>query len=135
VPIVRTSFEPFSASTRPPWSAITAAGLLSVSPGGRFDCHFHDCHEYWLVFGGRARIQTEGIVCDVGPGDIVCTRAGDGHGVLAVWGEFRAFSFGDSLPPGGRAGHLHRETGDAAGHLDPGLDASESFQAGEHERG
>jgi hypothetical protein len=134
VPIVRTSFEPFNATTRPPWSAVTAAGLFSVSPGEGFDRQYHDCQEYWLIFAGRARVRTEDQVYDVAPGDIVCTRAGDVHDVLAVSGELRPLFSGDALPPGGRPGHLHHSADYAAGHLVTGLEESGPMLAGEHGR-
>ena len=50
--IVRT----ISPHARPSWSDVTSAGVFRVEPDGRFDRHFHDCDEYWLVFAGRARV-------------------------------------------------------------------------------
>jgi mannose-6-phosphate isomerase-like protein (cupin superfamily) len=102
---------------RPSWSPLTAAGLFRVAAvGGKFDRHYHDCDEYWLIFGGRARVTSEGVEYLVGPGDIVCTEAGNEHDVLAVEGELLAFYLEDRLLPGGRTGHLHRTAEDALGH-------------------
>jgi mannose-6-phosphate isomerase-like protein (cupin superfamily) len=52
---------------------------------GRFDCHYHDCNEYWLIFKGKAKVMSEGKEYYVKPGDIVCTRTGDEHDVLEVY--------------------------------------------------
>jgi len=102
---------------RPTWSGVTSAGIFRVNTvGGRFDCHYHDCHEYWLIFSGRAKIASEGREYYVKPGDIVCTQAGDEHDVLEVYEDFAAFWFEDATPPGGRIGHLHRDETMAKGH-------------------
>ena len=57
-------------TNRPDWSSVTSAGIFRVPRGGRFDRHFHDCHEYWRIFKGRAKILTEGQEFIVGPGDM-----------------------------------------------------------------
>ncbi len=109
------------ASNPPLWSEVTAAGIFRVSAddNATFDCHFHDCHEYWLVYKGRAKIVTEGVEHYVKPGDIVCTKAGDEHDMLEVYDDFEAFYFEDSTPPGGRTGHLHKNASKAEKHLVP----------------
>ena len=109
------------AGTPPHWSEVTAAGIFRISAddAATFDCHFHDCHEYWLVYKGRAKIVTEGIEHYVKPGNIVCTKAGDEHDMLEVYEDFEAFYFEDSTPSGGRTGHLHKIAGKAKGHPVP----------------
>ena len=84
--------------------------------GVDFDRHYHDSNEYWMVFRGHARVMSEGIEYLVGPGDVVCTQAGEEHDVLAVSEDLEAFFWEDALLPGGRAGHLHRTADLAAGH-------------------
>ena len=117
MPVIRTSRQAMGAGNRPNWSGVTSAGIFRVPvDGGRFDCHFHDCDEYWLIFSGRARIRTEGQEFYVLPGDIVCTRAGDEHDVLEVYEDLAAFWFEDATPEGGRIGHLHRDPEKAKGH-------------------
>jgi uncharacterized protein YjlB len=122
VPVVRTAENVLDAGTRPSWCNVTAAGTFALGTNSRFDRHYHDCNEYWLVFRGRARILSEGVEYDVGPGDIVCTKAGDEHDVLGVFEDFAAFFFEDALLRGGRAGHLHRTPELARGHVVPVLD-------------
>ncbi|GAA5059837.1 mannose-6-phosphate isomerase-like protein (cupin superfamily) [Thermocatellispora tengchongensis] len=106
---------------RPYWSDLTAAGAFTVpAAGGRFDRHYHDCDEYWLIIEGRARVLTGGKEHDVGPGDLVCTRAGDEHDILALLGgPLTGFFFEGPLIPDGRPGHLHRAPGLARGHEVP----------------
>jgi uncharacterized protein YjlB len=117
MPIVRTSEQVLQAGNRPDWCAVTSAGVFRVPmQGGRFDRHFHDFHEYWLIFRGKAKILSEGREYYVKPGDIVCTHAGDEHDVLEVYEDFEAFWFEDPCPPGGRIGHLHHAPELAKGH-------------------
>ena len=95
----------------PPWSALSAAGWLRLSAAGyRFDRHFHDCAEYWAVTEGRARVAVGTEEFDVGPGDLVCTRAGTEHDIVAVYGGDLVLLFvEEAVPPGGSGGHLHRD--------------------------
>ena len=44
-----------------------------------FDNHYHDYEEDWIITEGSGVIQSEGILCEVKPGDCVCTRMGNHH--------------------------------------------------------
>ncbi len=81
-----------------------------------FDCHYHDCNEYWLIFKGKAKVVTEGEAFYVKPGDIVCTQAGEEHDMTEVYEDVEAFYFEDATLEGGRTGHLHRDKTKAEGH-------------------
>jgi mannose-6-phosphate isomerase-like protein (cupin superfamily) len=117
MPVVRSSKGALGPDNRPPWCAVTSAGVFRVAQqGGRFDRHYHDCNEYWLIFKGEALVSSEGRQYLVEPGDIVCTKAGDEHDVLEVGSDLEAFWFEDVTPPGGRIGHLHRDAEAAKGH-------------------
>jgi mannose-6-phosphate isomerase-like protein (cupin superfamily) len=105
-----------SPDARPSWSDVTSAGVFRVEPNGRFDLHYHDCDEYWLVFAGHARVLVGSWTHDVEPGDIVCTPAGTDHDVVGVRETLEAFWFESRTPPDGRIGHLHRTPADASGH-------------------
>jgi mannose-6-phosphate isomerase-like protein (cupin superfamily) len=105
-----------SPETRPSWSDLTSAGVFRVQPNGRFDRHYHDCHEYWLVVAGEADVLVGDRTYRVGPGDIICTPAGTEHDVLRVRGTFEAFWVEGPTPSGGRVGHLHRTPEAAQGH-------------------
>ena len=120
MPVIRTSEKAMGEGNRPEWSCVTSAGIFRVlADGGRFDCHYHDCHEYWLIFKGKAKVMSEGQEYYVRPGDIVCTRAGDEHDVLEVYEDLEAFWFEDVTPEGGRIGHLHRDDEKTKGHPVP----------------
>jgi mannose-6-phosphate isomerase-like protein (cupin superfamily) len=110
-----------SPDARPSWSDVTSAGVFRVEPNGRFDRHYHDCDEYWLVFAGRAQVLVGSETYVVGPGDIVCTPTGTEHDVVAVAETLEAFWFEAATPPGGRIGHLHRTEEDAEGHDVPAM--------------
>ena len=110
-----------SVDARPAWSDVTSAGIFRVEPGGRFDRHYHDCDEYWLVFSGRAQIALGARTYEVRSGDIVCTPTGTEHDVVGAYETLEAFWFEGRTPPGGRIGHLHRTEEDAMGHDVPSL--------------
>jgi len=117
MPVIHTSKTPLDDQNRPEWSKVTSAGIFHVPfQGGRFDCHYHECDEYWLIFAGKAKVMSEGKEYYVKSGDIVCTRAGDEHDVLEVYEDLQAFWFEDSTPEGGRTGHLHKEPEKENGH-------------------
>jgi len=121
-----TIVQVISPERRPAWSDVTSAGVFRVEPNGRFDRHYHDCHEYWLVFAGRAQVLVGERTYIVGPGDIVCTPTGTEHDVVAVAETLEAFWFEAATPPGGRIGHLHRTEEDAKGHDVPALSEASS---------
>ena len=117
MPVIRTSEREMGADNRPDWSRVTSAGVFRVpTVGGEFDCHYHDCDEYWLIFRGKAKVVSEGRVYYVKAGDIVCTKAGDEHDIVEVYENLEGFWFEDATPPGGRIGHLHRDDANAKGH-------------------
>ena len=115
-------YQRLSPDVRPEWSDVTSAGIFRVEPNGRFDRHYHDCDEYWLVFAGRAVVLIESETYPVGPGDIVCTPTGSEHDVAGVAETLEAFWFEGRTPPGGRIGHLHRTDEDARGHDVPAIE-------------
>ena len=108
-----------SPDHRPPWSDVTSAGIFRVEPNGRFDRHYHDCTEYWLIFEGRGLVSVGDRRYTVGAGDIVCTETGVEHYIVAVAERLGGFWFEGRTPPSGRVGHLHRTAEDATGHEVP----------------
>ena len=120
MPVIRTSDQPLEAGNRPEWCAVTSAGIFRLpAKSGSFDIHYHDCHEYWLIYKGKAKVMSEGKEFYVKPGDIVCTKAGDEHDIVEVYEELEGFWFEDATPPGGRIGHLHLTPEKAKGHAVP----------------
>ncbi len=130
MPVVRTSEQSLNSSNRPEWCQATSAGVFRVPrSGGRFDCHYHDCHEYWLIYKGKAKVSSEGREYYVKQGDIVCTKAGDEHDVLEVYEDLEGFYLEDATGAGGRVGHLHRDAEKAKGHAVLGLSVPGDFPA------
>lgn len=120
MPVIHTQSTPLREGNRPPWCDITSAGIFSVPcGGGSFDCHYHDCDEYWLIFAGKAKVLSEGQFHYVQRGDILCTKAGEEHDVLEVYEDLEAYWFEGATPAGGRVGHLHKTPEKAAGHPVP----------------
>lgn len=107
------------SAARPDWSGLTAVGFFGLDAEGRFDRHYHDCDEYWLIIEGQATVRSGGQDYLVGPGDLVCTPAGDEHDILETYSDLRGFFLEGPLPGGGRPGHLHRDPTYAAGHPVP----------------
>ena len=114
-----TVVQRISPDRRPDWSDVTSAGIFRVEPNGRFDRHYHDCDEYWLIFSGRALVAVGSRTYTIAAGDIVCTPTGTEHDIVAVSDALEGFWFEGRTPPGGRVGHLHRTPEDAAGHEVP----------------
>jgi mannose-6-phosphate isomerase-like protein (cupin superfamily) len=127
MPVIRTSEKPLGEGNRPEWCTVTSAGVFRVGRGGRFDRHYHDYPEYWLVFRGKAKVMAEGEEHYVKPGDIVCTEAGVEHDVVEVYEDLEAFWFEEAGPPGARRGHLHLSEEKAAAHPVPGMPLPPDF--------
>lgn len=128
MPVIRTSEQHISSENRPAWCAVTSAGIFRVTmQDGRFDCHYHDCDEYWLLYAGKGKVISEGKESYVKAGDIICTKAGDEHDFLEVYEDIEAFWFEDATPPGGRIGHLHYDDEKASGHPVSALPLPEDF--------
>jgi mannose-6-phosphate isomerase-like protein (cupin superfamily) len=128
MPLIRTSQKALGAGNRPDWCQVTSAGVFRVgTKDGRFDRHFHDFHEYWLIYKGKAKVLSEGQEYYVKAGDIVCTKAGDEHDVLEVYEDLEAFWFEEEGPPGARLGHLHRDPSLRERHAVPALPVPGDF--------
>jgi mannose-6-phosphate isomerase-like protein (cupin superfamily) len=75
-----------------------------------FDCHYHDCDEYWILFEGRGLAYSEGAAYLVGPGDCVATGMGHHHDLARVDAPIRAVYFETTLEGRKRRGHLWDHT-------------------------
>jgi mannose-6-phosphate isomerase-like protein (cupin superfamily) len=95
---------------KPDWSDLTEAGSARVAPGDRFDRHYHDGAEYWLIFSGRALLQVGEDQFTVAKGDIVATPSGVEHDILAIDPDdhLELFYVATAIDPDGHAGDLHR---------------------------
>lgn len=93
----------------PSWSEVSRYGVNTLQPGDTVELHFHDCNEFWIIIEGRGVATSEGVTYDLRPGDMLLTKQGDEHS-LEVTEKMVAVYFYGVMPPGGRDGHLHRET-------------------------
>lgn len=75
-----------------------------------FDCHFHDCDEYWIFFEGSGLAYSEGKPYLVGPGDCVATGMGHHHDLPRVDAPIRGVYFETTMEGQKRRGHLWDHT-------------------------
>ena len=75
-----------------------------------FDCHFHDCDEYWVIVEGQARAVSEGKTYEVKPGDCLATGMGYHHDLPLVHEPLRGVYFETTLEGQKRRGHLWDHT-------------------------
>ena len=104
MPVVRHK----SLDDKPDWLKASSFGMFRVPKGGEVELHYHDADEIWYVVEGRARVVSEGVEYEIGPGDLLCTGMGDEHGTLAVHEELLGFFLETELEGLKRSGHLHR---------------------------
>jgi mannose-6-phosphate isomerase-like protein (cupin superfamily) len=101
------------------------AGLFSVqnsdSPGDsgdpvgyvkttNFDCHYHDCDEYWIIYSGLGKAVSEGKSYELQAGDCLATGMGHHHDFSTVREPVKAVYFETTLQGQKRIGHLWDHT-------------------------
>jgi mannose-6-phosphate isomerase-like protein (cupin superfamily) len=91
----------------PTWSEVSKYGINTLGVGDTVKAHFHDCNEFWIIIQGKGIACSENVTYELGPGDMLITRAGDEHS-LVVTEEMIAVYFYGVMPPGGRFGYLYR---------------------------
>jgi mannose-6-phosphate isomerase-like protein (cupin superfamily) len=91
----------------PRWSETTKYGINTLQPGDTVKLHFHDANEYWIIIRGRGIATSEGDTYELGPGDMLLTKAGDEHSLI-VTEEMVAVYFYGEMPEGGRFGYLYK---------------------------
>ena len=120
MPVFKVATQKLTPDNKPDWCSLTKIGIFSIpTDGGEFDRHFHDCNEYWLIFAGRALVESEGIQYEIGPGDVVGTQAGQEHDIIAIYEDLHGFFVEEHLVGEQRVGHLHRTPEDAKKHPVP----------------
>jgi mannose-6-phosphate isomerase-like protein (cupin superfamily) len=76
----------------------------------RFDRHYHDCDEYWILVKGSGTASSEDVLYEVGPGDCVATRMGHHHDFPLVEEPVLAVFFETTMRGRKRLGHLWEHT-------------------------
>lgn len=130
-------FSRISETDRPWWADIGSAGNFRAvpetdhAPGdeeggihwvmGRFDPHYHEADEYWLVHKGSGRIKIGDEVHEFKAGDIICIERGQVHDIVGLYETVEGFWFIPS-PAAGSEPHMYRRPEDAHGHVIPRLD-------------
>ena len=107
MPVIRSNDE------KPDWLGWSDFGFGTLSSGSTLEPHFHDAHEFWAVFQGRARVRSEGKEYVIGPGDVLVTQMGDEHEIVEVLeAPFKTFWVEQELTGRKRPGHLHSPADD-----------------------
>jgi mannose-6-phosphate isomerase-like protein (cupin superfamily) len=75
-----------------------------------FDCHYHDCDEYWILFKGEGVAVSEGKHYAVRAGDCVATGMGHHHDFPLVSERVEAVFFETTMQGQMRRGHLWNHT-------------------------
>ena len=76
----------------------------------KFDNHYHDCDEYWIVIEGRGTVVSEGKSYEVGPGDCLATGMGFHHDFPQAFEPVKGVFFETTLEDQKRLGHLWEHT-------------------------
>ena len=91
----------------PTWSEVSKYGINALRSGDTVKLHFHDSNEFWIIIQGKGIATSEDVRYELGPGDMLITKAGDEHS-LVVTEDMIAVYFYGIMPPGGRFGYLYR---------------------------
>ena len=91
----------------PSWSETSKYGINTLPLGETVKLHFHDANQFWIVIQGRGTATSEGITYELGPGDMLMTKAGNEHSLFVTEEMVVVFFYG-VMPPGGRFGYLYR---------------------------
>ena len=125
--VVHLGERPLAADNRHPWCDVVGIGVFRIRPGARFDRHFHDSPEYWLIYEGKGKVTVGDQTYYVQAGDVVCTPPGAEHDILEIYEEMEGFYFEEKVPASGRVGRLHRDDGAAQGHTIPQMPIPTDF--------
>jgi quercetin dioxygenase-like cupin family protein len=91
----------------PNWSEVSKYGINTLKVGDTVKLHFHDANEYWVIVEGRGIATSEGLEYELGPGDMLQTRAGDEHSLVVTERMVAVYLYG-VMPPDGRFGYLYK---------------------------
>lgn len=82
---------------------------VDYSRNTKFDNHFHDCDEYWIIVEGRGKAVSEGTVYQLAPGACIATKRGDHHDIPRVEEPLNGVWFETTLYGKKREGHLYHK--------------------------
>jgi uncharacterized cupin superfamily protein len=90
----------------PTWGEVSKYGVNMLRAGDRITTHFHDCNEFWIVVQGKGIAISGNVTYELGPRDMLITRAGDGHSMVAIESMIAVYFHGVT-PSDGRPGYLY----------------------------
>ncbi|MBC8401136.1 MAG: hypothetical protein H8E14_06570 [Candidatus Marinimicrobia bacterium] len=89
----------------PSGDAMNKGTPVDYNRNTRFDNHYHDCDEYWIIFQGKGTVVSEQVIYQVAPGDCVATRMGDHHDFPWVNDKIHGVYFETTMRGKQRGGH------------------------------
>ncbi len=115
IPTVLVDVSPRSQDTRcdvrsaevAAYHRASSAAILSNDRGKAIEAMAQAFNEYWIIIQGRGIATSEGTTYQLGPGDMLLTKAGDEHSLI-VTEEMVAVYYYGVMPEGGRFGYLYR---------------------------
>ena len=90
----------------PTWGEVSKYGINMLRAGNAVRPHFHDCNEFWIVVQGKGIATSGNVTYELGPGDMLITRAGDEHSMIVIESMIAVYFHG-VMPPDGRFGYLY----------------------------
>jgi mannose-6-phosphate isomerase-like protein (cupin superfamily) len=85
---------------------VGGSGIFGVAENGKFDNHYHDCDEYWILVKGKGKVVSEGKTYTVGAGDCIATGMGFNHDFPEVFEPVKSVYFETTIEGKKRLGHL-----------------------------
>jgi mannose-6-phosphate isomerase-like protein (cupin superfamily) len=90
----------------PDWSPLAHVSVWGAPAGTSVENHYHDCHEYWHVLSGSARVTSGEQEYTISTGDTLATPRGEWHSVVEVLEDVSWVVISTPLEGHKRPGHL-----------------------------
>lgn len=97
----------FQLSTNP--DPINRGDPVNYNRNTRFDNHFHDCDEYWIIVKGKGKAVSEGKFYNLEPGICIATKRGQHHDIPWIEKTLLGVWFETTLYGKKRRGHLYQK--------------------------
>jgi mannose-6-phosphate isomerase-like protein (cupin superfamily) len=92
------------------WNDINICTIFQYRPDRDLEMHYHDFHEYWIIFRGHFEGAFDEETHDFVPGEVLVIPAGHEHGTRRPAGEtIEGIGFSTTRMGRCRQGHLHRD--------------------------
>ncbi|TCU31331.1 cupin domain-containing protein [Rhizobium azibense] len=83
---------------------------VSYPKSTKFDSHYHDCDEYWVILEGAGTVVVGSRSFEVKVGDCIAIGMGHHHDLPQIWANVKGAYFETTLEGKKRFGHLWKHT-------------------------